>query len=391
MDPVQFQFHAPARLEFGEGVASRVSDTIINEGNRKILVVTGSGATASAPGLAAILKTLDSAGVGTIRFPEAMNDPETPVVDKGRLLFESEGCDAILAFGGGSPMDCAKGIAASVAEKRPIRDFMGTGLAFRAPTPPLYAVPTTAGSGSEVTNAAVFIKIEADGARKKMGVSGPGLFPRAAFVDPVLQAGMPPSLTAATGMDALTHAVEAYLSRFHTPAADVWCEKAIRLIGDNLRLAVARGSSMEARSGMALAATMAGVALSNAGLGMVHGIAHPVGALAGLAHGLANAIILPYVMRACMPEAEERLARIAFLLGAPGSGTGMDGVRALARLAAETGIPPNLREAGVPEAFIPQIIADALGYRRRPASPRALTDAEIGDTVREAWGGSIRF
>lgn len=391
MDTKAFTYHAPTKIQFGTQAAQRASEAIIQAGTKTVLAVTGPGATARSEGFLAIVGALEAAGLRVVRFSEATNDPETTIVDRGRALYEAEGCQAILVCGGGSPIDCAKGIGASVAEGRSIRDFMGTGLALSAPTPPLYAVPTTAGTGSEVTNAAVFIKVEENGYRKKMGVSGTGLFPVAAFVDPALQAGMPPVLTAATGMDALTHAVEAFLSRFHTPAADLACIDSIRLIGQNLRLAVARGQSMEARAGMAWASTLAGLALSNAGLGMVHGIAHPVGALAGLAHGMANAIILPYVMRGCLPEAEDRLSIIAELLGQPGSGCGMDGVRALARLAAETGIPPNLKEAGVPEDLLPVITADALTYRRRPASPRALTDAEIGDIVREAWGGSIEL
>jgi alcohol dehydrogenase class IV len=389
MEQTAFTYHCPTRIVFGAGSLARTAPSLRADGIRRILLVTGPGPTSRSRGFAALCSSLVSEGIDFIPFAEAANDPETEVVDRGRAIFESGACEAVLAYGGGSPIDCAKGIVASAAEGRPIRDFMGTGLAFSRPAAPLYVIPTTAGSGSEVSNAAVFIKTEIDGSRKKMGVSGAGLFPRTAFVDPELHLTIPPGLTAGTGMDALTHAVEAYVSRFNTPISDLYCLGSIRLVGENLRRAVAQGASLEARSGMALAATMAGLAFSQAGLGMVHGIAHPTGALAGLAHGLANAIILPYVMRACLPDAESRLATIGGILSGKSEATGSDGVRAMALLAADTGIPRNLREAGVGEELLPAIIADALGYRRRPASPRTLSDAEIGDIVREAWGGSI--
>ncbi len=389
MSTAAFTNHCPTRIVFGPGTSAQAAPALRTDGIRKILLVTGPGPTSRSEGFAALRASLGREGISHILFAEAANDPETGVVDRGRAIFESEACEAVLAYGGGSPMDCAKGIVASAAEGRSIRDFMGTGLAFSRPAVPLYVIPTTAGSGSEVTNAAVFIKTEADGSRKKMGVSGAGLFPKTAFVDPELHLSIPPSLTAGTGMDALTHAVEAYVSRFSTPISDLYCLGAIRFVGENLRRAVAEGGSLDARSGMALAATMAGLAFSQAGLGMVHGIAHPTGALTGLAHGLANAILLPYVMRACLPDAESRLAAIGRVLSGKSDASGSDGFRAMALLAADTGIPRNLREAGVPGDILPAIIADALTYRRRPASPRTLSDAEIGDIVRQAWGGSI--
>ncbi|PKL74673.1 MAG: hypothetical protein CVV27_19300 [Candidatus Melainabacteria bacterium HGW-Melainabacteria-1] len=311
------EFYSPTKIIFGEGCASETAPRLREMGATKVLIVTGKSSTASSEGFRDLCKGLDAAGIQWVHFAEVSADPETSTVDKGAEVYRANDCNAIIGFGGGSPIDCAKGIAASIGEGRPIRDFVGTGLAFTKPVPPLVAIPTTAGTGTEVTNAAVFTIVDEHGHRSKKGTSSQFYFPRLAIVDPLLHMRMPPSLTAATGMDALTHAIEAFVSRFHTPVSDMYCMEAVRRIGRSLRAACrvgsdsgtgdgafgagrglkASGSSsgdralLEARSDMALAATLAGVGLSQAGLGMVHGFAHPVGAMAGLAHGLANAEI----------------------------------------------------------------------------------------------------
>lgn len=383
-----YTFNSPTRLVFGNGVSDSAARELAAMGARKILIVTGPGKTASSEPLQRLKQSLDDAGLFFFHYAGAGADPSTDMADEGAALYREEGCDAILGYGGGSPLDCAKGIGASVGEGRPIRDFIGTGLAFSAPVPPLLAIPTTAGTGSEVTNAAVFTYME-DGRKVKKGTAGQSLFPRLALVDPLLQVSMPPELTAATGMDALTHAVEAYVSRSHNPVADLFCLESVRLIGENLKRAQRRGDDIEARAGMAQASTLAGVALSQAGLGMVHGFAHAAGALGGLAHGLANAIMLPYVMQACIPDASPRLANIGKALTGRHSATAIDAVAAMAELGAELGIPPNLGEAGIPETLLPAILEDAKTYKRRPQSPRAFTDAELKILLYKAWSENM--
>jgi len=379
-----FIFNAPTRLVFGTGVADMAAKEFAALGARKILIVTGPGRTASSEPLTRLKKSLEGEGLAWAHYAGAGADPTTGMVDSGAAMFKSEACDAILGWGGGSPLDCAKGIGVSIGEGRPIRDFIGTGLAFTAPVPPLIAIPTTAGTGSEVTSAAVFILT--DGPRRaKKGTAGQSLFPRLALVDPLLQVSMPPDLTAATGMDALTHAVEAYVSRTHNPAADIFCLESIRLIGQNLKHAWKNGEDIEARTGMAMASTFAGIALSQAGLGMVHGFAHAAGALAGLAHGLANAIMLPFVMQACVPEASVRLAAVGQALTGRHSATAIDAVAAIAGLGSEIGIPPNLKAAGVSEELLPAIFDDAKNYKRRPQSPHPFTDEELGTLLYKSW------
>jgi len=383
-----FTFNSPTRFVFGNGVARTAAREIAAMGSRKALIVTGPGRTASSEAVASLKLSLEESGIAFSHYAGAGADPSTSMVDEGAARYKNEGCDAIIGFGGGSPLDCAKGIGASIGEGRPIRDFVGTGLAFSAPVPPLLTIPTTAGTGSEVTNAAVFTYMESDRKVKK-GTAGQSLFPRVALVDPLLHVTMPPELTAATGMDALTHAVEAYVSRSHTPVADLLCLEAIRLIGENLRRAHKHGDDIEARAGMALASTMAGMALSQAGLGMVHGFAHAAGALAGLPHGLANAIILPYVMQACIPDASIRLSNIGKALTGRHSATAIDAVGAMAELGAEIGIPPNLFSAGVSEDILQAIFDDAKTYKRRPQSPRAFTDEELQILLRKAWSENM--
>lgn len=383
-----FIFNSPTRLVFGNGTSNTAGQELSALGAHRVLIVTGPGKTASSESLQRIIKTLDEAGLSHIHFSGAGADPTTAMVDEGARQYAREHCDAILGFGGGSPIDCAKGIGASIGEGRPIRDYIGTGRGFAAPVPPLVAIPTTAGTGTEVTNAAVFILT--DGPQKaKKGTAGQSLFPRVALVDPELHVSMPAALTAATGMDALTHAVEAYVNRQHNPVADMFCLESIRLIGQNLNHACKNGEDIEARSGMALASTLAGVALSQAGLGMVHGFAHAVGALAGLAHGLANAIILPYVMHACIPDASERLAAVGKALTGRQSATAIDAVSAIAALGAEIGIPPNLKTAGVAEELLPALFDDAKNYKRRPQSPHLFTDEELKSLLYRAWSDSM--
>lgn len=392
-----FTFNSPVKIVFGEGCSDQVGQEFTVLGATRVLIVTGPGSTARSPALAALTRSMDASGLRWAHFAGAGADPTPAMVAEGARLYKEERCDSILALGGGSPMDCAKGIGASIGEGRPISDFVGTGRAFTAPVPPLVAVPTTAGTGSEVTGAAVFTLDSRDsgGHKEKKGTSGITLFPKVALVDPLLQASMPPALTAATGMDALTHALECYVGRQHTPIADLYCVESMRLIGRSLRRAYREGDNREARRDMALAATYGGVALSNASLGMVHGFAHALGALCGMAHGMANAIMLPYVMASCAQDAAqdtaqdaaERLALAGAALTGDDTCDARGAVDAIFSLNEDIGIPKNLAAAGVPESMLPAIYDDAKHYKRRPQSPHLFSDAELRETLRAAWSG----
>jgi alcohol dehydrogenase len=210
---------------------------------------------------------------------------------------------------------------------------------------------------------------------------------------------MPPAVSAATGMDALTHAVESFLSLGANPASDAINLQCVELIGRNLERSCSHGDELAPRSGMAIAAALAGAAFSNTGLGMVHGFAHPVGARHGAAHGLANAVILPYVLAAMGSSCPGRMARLgeAFSFGRGGyrggHGDGLSGARAfvadIAALKQRLGIPASLADLGIAEDQLAAILPDALSYRMRQRSPRAFSDAELGSLLRAAWSGSL--
>jgi len=394
-----YEFFSPTKIIFGEGSLAEAAPRLAKMGARNVLVVTGRSSTASSSGFRELCASLDAVGIRWSHFAEVSADPETSIIDRGAEFYRSESCDSVIGFGGGSPIDCAKGIAASIAEGRSIRDFVGTGLAFSKPVAPLIAIPTTAGTGTEVTNAAVFTIKNESGQRSKQGTSNQYYFPRLAIIDPLLHASMPPALTAYTGMDALTHAIEAYVSRFHTPISDMYSLESIRLIGRSLRIAcgadpgIDNGSIAEkakaARHDMALAATLAGVSLTQAGLGMVHGFAHSIGATTGLAHGLANAILLPFVMEALIFDAAERLSDIGTAITGQTNLNARESVRAIVGLADEIGIPKNLDAAHVSVDAFDSILAGALAYRRRKASPRAFTDTELQELLLKMYHGSV--
>jgi alcohol dehydrogenase class IV len=234
-------------------------------------------------------------------------DAPIPVIETGIEVFRREGCDAIVAFGGGSVMDAAKVIGLAAANDRHPRSLVGYFRALRGPAP-IYAVPTTAGTGSEVTVAAVISDPDNE---KKLVIADTRIVPKMAALDPLLMTGLPQPVTAATGMDALTHAVEAFIGYWNTGFSDLMALSAVAMIYDNLPLAYNDGGNVAAREKMALASTYAGLAFTRANVGNVHAIAHQLGGKYHTPHGLANAIMLPHVLRFSAPEITSRLAALA--------------------------------------------------------------------------------
>jgi alcohol dehydrogenase class IV len=262
-----------------------------------------------------ITGALEAAGLRWSIFSGVEPDPTFEQVEVGLAQLEREGCDAVLAVGGGSPMDASKMIAALATNDGPIGKLEGLLKVRRAPMP-LFAIPTTAGTGSEVTLAAVVSDTET---HAKKFFLDPKLLPLMTALDPTLMTGLPPHITAATGMDALTHAVEAFLSRTATDATDGYARIAIRLIFDHLPAAYTDGDDLRTRKAMALASYYGGLAFTRTGVGYVHAIAHAFGAYYRTPHGLANAIVLPQVLEFSKGPAEERLAQLAELIGQSGT------------------------------------------------------------------------
>ena len=302
----QYVFHAPTRVIFGSGAVQATGRELAALGGSSALVVTDPGVV-KAGLLDAVLGSLAAADIAhdRLRCRRAESEHRHRRGRAGAPI-SSGGCNAIVAVGGGSPMDVAKAVGILATNGGAITDYEGKPDAIRADLPPFICVPTTCGTGSEVTPFAVIT----DEARHwKMSIASPREMPRVAIVDPDLFLKMPASLIAATGMDALTHAIESYTNQDVQPFADAFDIHAIRLIGTYLRPAVANGNR-EAMAYMAVAATMAGMGFSQNRLGIVHAISHPVTSYVGTPHGVANAILLPYVMEYNAIGAGPRIAEI---------------------------------------------------------------------------------
>ncbi len=258
-----------------------------------------------------VTQLLDDAGVHYAIYAGVEPDPTFDHVEAGLSLLEREACGAVIAVGGGSPMDAAKMIAALATNGRPLSKLEGRLKVKKLPLP-LFAIPTTAGTGSEATLAAV---ISDPSTHAKKFYLDPKLMPSMAALDPGLMTGLPPAVTAATGMDALTHAVESFISRTSTQQTEAYAKIAVRLVFGNLQKAYESGDDLEARKAMALASYYAGVAFTRTSVGYVHAIAHNFGALYRTPHGLANAIALPHVLDFSKYEAQPQLAKLAELIG----------------------------------------------------------------------------
>ena len=370
-------------LLVGPGSSARLGQAVAGFGHRKILIVTDS-IIAKLGLLKGLTDALTAGGAQFVVFDEITPDAPIPLIEKGIAFYQRQGCDAIVAFGGGSSMDASKAIAVAVSNPKPLRQLAGYLKGLRAPVP-IYAVPTTAGTGSEVTVAAVISDPEA---HKKLVIVDPRMVPKMAALDPSLMTGLPPHITAATGIDALTHAIEAFVGHWATPYSDGMALSAVGLIFDNLRTAYTNGKNLEAREKMALASTYAGFAFTRANVGYVHAIAHQFGGLYHTPHGLANAIMLPYVLKYSCPAITERLALLAVAAKVGGDGEATDVLAqkfldAVDQLNHDLGIPAFLE--ALQEADIPALAKAACweAHTGYPV-PRYMSQEQCEDLIRLA-------
>lgn len=385
----QYVFQAPTRVVFGKDAVQQVGRAIADLGGRRALVVTDRGVVGAGL-LAPVLASLSAADVAHVVFDAVEPNPSIGTVERARGTYRSESCDAIIAVGGGSPMDVAKAVGILATNGGEIQDYEGKPEAVKADLPPFLCVPTTCGTGSEVTPFAVITDEER---HWKMSIASVREVPRVAIIDPDLFVQMPAALIAATGMDALTHAIESYTNREVQPFADALDIHAIRLIGKWLRPAVANGNR-EAMAYMAVAATMAGIGFSQNRLGIVHAISHPVTSYVGTPHGVANAILLPYVMEYNAIGAGERIGDIGRVLAegrgewATGPSGAASGIQEVQRLSRDVGIPATLGAVGVTDKHIADIAADAMKSGNIRINPRRVTQQDIERVLRHAISGS---
>ena len=329
-------------LLVGPGSSGRLGQAVAGMGHSKILIVTDS-IIAKLGLLKDMTDALTAGGAQYVVFDEITPDAPIPLIEKGIEFYKEHDCDAIVAFGGGSSMDASKAIAVAISNPKPLRQLAGYLKGFRAPVK-IYAVPTTAGTGSEVTVAAVISDPER---QSKLVIVDPRMVPKMAALDPNLMTGLPPHITAATGIDALTHAVEAFVGNWCTPYSDGMALSAVGLIFENLRTAYREGGNLEAREKMSLASTYAGFAFTRANVGYVHAIAHQFGGRYHTPHGLANAIMLPLVLKYSSPAITARLALLAVRarVGAEGEDTEVLAQKfldAVDQLNLDLGIPTTL-------------------------------------------------
>jgi len=334
-------------VQFGPGVMKNLGRQARFLNMRKALVVTDEGIRRLGI-LERVREGLESAGVATEIYSDVQVNPTDADVAAGVELFKRAGCDAVVAVGGGSPIDAGKAIRVLARCGGSTEDYDITKGGIRKipwDLPSMIAVPTTAGTGSEVTNAAVITIQEL---REKISVLGAVLMPTFALVDPEMSALMPASLTAATGMDALAHCIESYCVDRYCPPADQAALGGMELVGRSLERAVRDGNDMDARIDMAMAALLGGMSFPQKGVGAAHALSHPLSAAFGVPHGLANAIMLPYVMETNRPCVSAKLERIAACL-TPDTRRAHDAAGIVRGLSKEIGLPQRLSEVGVKE------------------------------------------
>lgn len=353
-------FFMPTINLMGKDSVLELANQIKTLGCKKPLIVTDK-VLVSVGLVKMVTDVLDRDRISYAIFDGTAPNPTVKNVEEGTALFKKESCDMLIAVGGGSPIDCAKGIGLVVGNGGSIKDFEGINKS-KKPMPPFIAVNTTAGTASEMTR---FTIITDTDRHVKMAIVDWRVTPTVSINDPELMVKMPASLTAATGMDALTHAVEAYVSTIATPLTDCLALEAIRLIQKWLRPAYSNGENRAARLGMAYAEFLAGMAFNNASLGFVHAMAHQLGGFYDLPHGVCNAILLPHVQRFNLISCPERFVDIAVAMGENVEGLSVIeaaelALNAIKRLALDVGIPSGLKELGVKEKDLPTLAENAM-------------------------------
>ncbi|MFW5810065.1 MAG: iron-containing alcohol dehydrogenase [Thermodesulfobacteriota bacterium] len=373
-----YGFFIPTVTLMGVGAHKELGKQIQTLGGKKPLIVTDKGITGA--GLTEKIVNLikEDIGLEAAVFDETIPNPTDKNVHDGLEVYKKNNCDMIITLGGGSPHDCGKGIGIVATNGGKINDYEGVDQSTKD-MPPFIAVNTTAGTASEMTRFCIITDLSR---KVKMAIVDWRVTPTIAINDPLLMQGMPPGLTAATGMDALTHAVEAYVSTIATPVTDACALKAIDLVANYLRAAVANGADMVARDKMAYAEYLAGMAFNNASLGHVHAMAHQLGGFYDLPHGVCNAILLPHVSAFNLIAKVDRFGDIAIAMGENIAGLSKreaadKALESIKKLSADVGIPSGLEELGVKEEDLPTMAENAQKDACGLTNPRCPTLEDV--------------
>ena len=378
-------FQAATRIVFGTGALRTLPEELRRLRVTAVLLVTDAGLRRAGM-VERVESVLTESGVAVWVFDGVEANPSVETVNEALGWYRSRGCDGLVALGGGSPIDTAKAAGVLAANEGALQDFVGLNK-FSRPLPPLIAVPTTVGTGSEATTFAV---ITDHAQRKKVVVGSRLLSPAVAVLDPELTMTLPSKLVASTGMDALTHAVESYITTMASDFTDALALHAVRLLSAHIEQAAGPQRDVRVMGHMLHGSCLAGMAFSYGRTALVHGMAHPLGAYYDVPHGVANAVLLPHVMRFNRPACGGRLADLARAMGlVPGfaveEGDAADAfVEGLFALARRLGIPERLTDVGVTEEFIPQMAVDAAQSGNAQVNPRRPTVAEVEGLYRSA-------
>jgi alcohol dehydrogenase class IV len=352
---MEFNFTIPSVI-FGEGSTQKIGDIVKDFGGKNVFVIYDAGVKAAGI-VDGIIEALKKADLNVVEFDKVLPNPPVESVEEAAEIARKANTDVVVAIGGGSSMDTAKCVKVLLSNPSPITQYEGPFNKFKDPLKPLIAIPTTAGTGSEVTSMAI---ITDPAKTRKFAVGGRDCYATVALADPLLTVGLPPFITASTGIDALTHAIEAYTCKAASPMTDVLALKAISIIYDNVVEATRNGKNIEARSNMLFGSLIAGAAFSNAMVALAHSIAHPLSAHCNLGHGVANACVLPYVVEFNAPACPVRTKEVGIAMGLPvkdlpEADAAKAVVQALLDLNKEVGIPTSAAPAYLKISFRPSL------------------------------------
>lgn len=373
----------PGKLVFGNGVLAQLQEDLLGWQPKRVLVVT---IPPLMPSLASLFSFLEMEQIQVMTDTSVANEPGFADFERLLELTVPFNPDVVVGIGGGSVLDIAKLLAAQIGNEQVLTDYVGIGLLKRRPKK-LVCVPSTAGTGSEVSPNAILVD-EAD--NQKKGIISPFLVPDAVYVDPLLTLSVPASITAATGIDALTHCLEAYTNKHAQPFIDLYALEGIRLIAANIENAVKDGNDAAARESVAMGSLLGGFCLGPVNTAGVHALSYPLGSMFHLAHGLSNALLLPYVLEYNIPAAPERYAAVAEALGCARTGDAITdasrGVLKIKSIISACGLPATLQQVNVPEDALAAMARDALRIQRLLQNNiRPIAEADALAIYQSAW------
>ena len=380
-DPLKIFF--PGKLVFGNGTLAQLPEDILQLNPSRVFIAMIEPLRAA---ISEFVNTLEKSKIEVLQDTSIVAEPSFSDFEKLMKKVTPFNPDVVIGIGGGSVLDIAKLVAAQLDNEQELKEYVGIGL-LKGRKKKLICVPATSGTGSEVSPNAILVD---DADNQKKGIISPYLIPDIVYVDPLLTISVPPAITAATGLDALTHCLEAYTNKFSQPFIDIYAYEGMRLIAANIVTVVKDGKNKEAREKVAMGSLLGGFCLGPVNTAGVHALSYPLGSMFHLAHGLSNALLLPYVMEYNIPAATKKYADVAIALGcqrqSDDKSTACAGVRKIKELIKACGIPATLKEVNVPGTAIPEMAADAMKIQRLlKNNPREITEQDAIEIYKAAY------